>query len=102
MPVSTAYISVSFYTQRGVAYYAINDRAAGRQMIELDLMTVAQHNQLPDDEEVTAADRLIVVSPSNTGLIMFRALAPEPGLMPVVRDALTRATCRPEPQTQTR
>ena len=31
VPVSPAYTSVSFYTRRGVAYYAINDRAAGRR-----------------------------------------------------------------------
>ena len=31
VPVSAAYTSVSFYTRRGVAYYAINDRSAGRR-----------------------------------------------------------------------
>jgi uncharacterized membrane protein len=93
-PVSTAYTSVSFYSRRGVVYYAINDRAAGRRVIELDLMTGAQRNALPDDEEVTAADRLIVESPTATGLIVLRALAPEPGLMPVAREALARARCQ--------
>ena len=28
---AAAYTSVSFYTRHGVAYYAINDRAAGRR-----------------------------------------------------------------------
>ena len=60
VPVSLAYTSISFYTRFDVAYYAINDRAAGRRVIELDLMTVDQHNQLPEEEDVTAADRLIV------------------------------------------
>ena len=59
-PVSPAYTSVSFYTRNGIAYYAINDRAAGRRVIELELMTTAQRAELPDDEEITAADRLIV------------------------------------------
>ena len=63
VPVSPAYTSVSFYTRNNVAYYAINDRAAGRRVIELDLMTRAQHDQVPEDEEVTAADRLIVDFP---------------------------------------
>jgi uncharacterized membrane protein len=94
VPVHTAYTSVSFYTRRGVAYYAINDRAAGRRVIELDLMTSAQRSELPDDEEITAADRLIVESPTTTGLIMLRALAPEPGLMPVARSALEAARCQ--------
>jgi uncharacterized membrane protein len=93
-PVSQAYTSVSFYTRTGVAYYAINDRAAGRRVIELDLMTTEQRNQLPEDEEVTAADRLIVESPTLTGLIIVRALAAEPGLMPMARRALAAAQCR--------
>jgi uncharacterized membrane protein len=58
VPVSQAYTSVSFYTRNEIAYYAINDRSAGKKVIELDLMTEAQHNDLPEDEEVTAADRL--------------------------------------------
>ena len=97
VPVSQAYTSVSFYTRRGVAYYAINDRAAGRRLIELELMTSDQRANLPEDEEVTAADRLIVESPTSTGLIMVRALAAEPGLMPAVRASLNGTTCRQQP-----
>jgi uncharacterized membrane protein len=97
-PVSQAYTSVSFYTRYGVAYYAINDRAAGRRVIELDLMTTEQHNQMPEEEDVTAADRLIVDSPTLTGLIVIRALAPEPGLMPAAQSVLAKAQCRFQPQ----
>jgi uncharacterized membrane protein len=93
-PVSQAYTSVTFYTRYGVAYYAINDRAAGRRLIELDLMTTAQRDELPDDENVTAADRLIIESPTLTGLIVVRALSPEPGLMPMAQASLTGARCR--------
>jgi uncharacterized membrane protein len=92
-PVSPAYTSVSFYTDKGVAYYAINDRAAGRRVIELDLMTKAQRAELPDDEEMAAADRLIVESPTGRGLIVLRALAPEPGLMAAAKAALAAARC---------
>ncbi len=100
VPVSPAYTSVSFYTRNDVAYYAINDRAAGRRVIELDLMTTAQHDQVPEDEEVTAADRLIVESPTPTGLIAIRAMAPEPGLMRAAQAAIAAARCgsaQPEP-----
>ncbi|HVX91623.1 MAG TPA: DUF1254 domain-containing protein, partial [Xanthobacteraceae bacterium] len=95
-PVSQAYTSVSFYTRRGVAYYAINDRAAGRRVIELDLMTSRQRAELPEDEEVTAADRLIVESPTTTGLIVLRALSPEPSMMGMAQRALTGAQCKPQ------
>jgi uncharacterized membrane protein len=99
-PVSQAYTSVTFYTRKSVAYYAINDRAAGRRTIELDLMTPEQHADMPEEEDVTAADRLIIESPSTVGLIVLRALAPEPGLMPMARRALAAAKCQLQPADQ--
>jgi uncharacterized membrane protein len=95
-PLSQAYTSVTFYTRNSVAYYAINDRAAGRRAIELDLMTPEQHAQVPEEEDVTAADRLIIESPTVRGLIVLRALALEPGLMAMARRALAGAQCRIE------
>src|SRR6202521_344444 len=51
VPISPAYTSVSFYTRSDVAYYAINDRAAGRRVIELDLMTTKQREMVPQGGE---------------------------------------------------
>jgi uncharacterized membrane protein len=96
VPVSQAYTSVTFYTRYDIAYYAINDRSAGRRAIELDLMTTKQRDDLPDDEDVTAADRLIVESPTVTGLIVARAFSPEPSLLPTATAALTGAQCKPQ------
>jgi len=93
VPVSQAYTSVSFYTRNELAYYAINDRSAGKKVIELDLMTETQHNALPEDEDVTAADRLIIDSPTTTGLIVMKALAAEPGLMPQAQASLAASKC---------
>ncbi|MGP9811855.1 DUF1254 domain-containing protein [Rhodopseudomonas sp. NSM] len=98
VPVSQAYTAVSFYTRNEVAYYAINDRSAGRKVIELDLMTAEQHGNLPEDEDVTAADRLIIDSPTTTGLIVMKALASEPGMMPQARAALGSASCKLQPE----
>jgi uncharacterized membrane protein len=63
-------------------------------VIELELMTVDQHNQMPEDEDITAADRLIVESPTLTGLIAIRALAPEPGLMSIAQKTIAAAQCK--------
>lgn len=98
-PVSQAYTSVSFYTRYGIVYYAINDRAAGRRVIELDLMTPEQRSEVQEDEDTTAADRLIVESPTMTGLIVLRALAPEPGLAPMARGFLAQAQCKVQPSS---
>ena len=94
VPISLAYTSVSFYTDRDIAYYAINDRSAGRRAIELDLMSAAQHGEMPEDEDITAADRLIVESPTLTGVIAIRALAPNPGLMPMAQRTVDAARCQ--------
>jgi uncharacterized membrane protein len=94
-PLSVAYTSVTFYTRNGVAFYAINDRAAGRRTIELSLMTSEQREQLPVDEDITAADRLIVEAPAPIGLIVLRALVPEPGMAEAVRNTTLAAQCRP-------
>jgi uncharacterized membrane protein len=96
VPISQAYTSVSFYTRNDVPYYAINDRAAGRRVIELDLMTAAQRAELPENEEITRADRLIVTSPTATGLIVIRALVPESGTATSARSVLAAAQCRPQ------
>ena len=96
MLVSPAYSSASFFTRTGTAFYAINDRAAGRRIVELELMNADQRGQITDDEEVTAADRLIVESPTDTGLILLRALAPEPSAMPGMRGLLSAARCEPQ------
>jgi uncharacterized membrane protein len=97
VPISQAYTSVSFYTRSDIAYYAINDRAAGRRVIELDLMT-ADHSPAScrANEEITAAARLIVESPANTGLIVIKALAAEPGLLASAQNSLTSARCQPQ------
>jgi hypothetical protein len=61
-------------------------------------MTPAQHADMPEEEDVTAADRLIVESPTPTGLIVLKALAAEPGQLAAARRALAAARCRALPQ----
>ena len=44
-------------------------------------------------EDITAADRLIIDSPTATGLIVMKAFAPEPGLLVQAQASLAAATC---------
>lgn len=87
------YTSVSFYTRHGLPFYAINDRSAGRSVIELDLMTAKQRAAMPEDDEVTAADRLVVESPSVDGIVLIRALVRERGARDQVKARLDLARC---------
>lgn len=94
VPATSDYTSVSFYTAGGLAFYALNDQAAGR-VIELDLLSPSQRAALPEDEEITAADRLVVESPSEKGIAFVRAYARYGDMRGQIRRQLEAASCTP-------
>ncbi len=96
VPTTADYTSVSFYTRQGLAYYSLNDHAAGQRTIELQLMTPSQRAALPEDEEITRADRLIVESPTVQGIVLVRAFVREPGNRTRVRERIANVSCAPE------
>ncbi len=87
-PVTPHYTAVALYTSTGIAFGAINDRAATRRTLDLFVVTQAQRRELSTDEEDTAADNLILVSPTTEGFVLIRALAVQPSLAPIVREQL--------------
>lgn len=93
VPTTEDYTSISFYTRYGLPFYAINDRSAGRSVIELDLMNAKQKAALPENDEVTVADRLVVESPSDQGVVLIRALVRERSARDEVRALVNAATC---------
>ena len=95
VPATPDLTSVAFYTQQGRVFSALNDRAANRRAIELQLMTSLQRASLPRDEEITAADRLIVESPSLQGVVLIRAFVREAGARADIRALLANASCKP-------
>lgn len=95
VPATPDLTMVSFFTRHGQIFYALNDRAANRRSFDLQLMTFAQRAALPQDEEVTLADRLIVESPVTRGIVIIRAFVREPGAREIVRAMLKDASCKP-------
>ncbi|MDP3548175.1 MAG: DUF1254 domain-containing protein [Phreatobacter sp.] len=87
-PVTPHYTAIALYTSTGIAFGAINDRAATRRTLDLFVVTQAQRRELSTDEEDTAADNLILVSPTVEGFVLIRALAVQPSLAPIVREQL--------------
>ncbi len=94
VPATADYTSVSFYTAAGLPFYALSDQAAGKG-IELELMTASQKAALPEDEEITAADRLVIESPSPDGVVAVRAFVRERGMREMIRRQLEAASCAP-------
>lgn len=95
VPTSPDLTSVAFYTRQGRVFYSLNDRAAARRSIDLQLMTAQQRALIPTDEDVTAADRLIIESPAIQGIVFIRAFVREEGARRNVRSLLTAAKCGP-------
>lgn len=93
-PVTPHYTSLSLYTATGLAYGAINDKAAQRRTMDLFVVTAAQRRALATSEEDTAADNLIMVSPTTEGFVLIRALAVQPSLAAQIREQLSsQALC---------
>ncbi|MBK8008450.1 MAG: DUF1254 domain-containing protein [Rhizobiales bacterium] len=95
IPTTPDMTSVAFYTRQGRVFYSLNDRAAARRSIDLQLMTGPQRAILPSNEDVTAADRLIVESPATEGIVFVRAFVREPGAKNAIRALLGGAKCAP-------
>lgn len=93
IPATPDLTSVAFYTRQGRVFYSLNDRAAARGTIDLQLMTGAQRALLAADENLTAADRLIIESPASQGIVFIRAFVREEGARPYIRNLLSGAKC---------
>lgn len=95
VPTTPDLTSVAFYTRQGRVFYSLNDRAAARRSIDLQLMTGPQRALLSRDEDLTAADLLIIESPATQGVVFIRALVREEGARKDIRELLAAAKCGP-------
>lgn len=89
-PVTSHYTAIALYTASGLAFGAINDKAATRRTMDLFVVTSAQRRELATGEDETQADNLIMVSPTSEGFVLIRALAVQPGNAALVRDQLAQ------------
>ena len=96
--VERAFASISFHTRRGLAFYALTDRAATHGGVDAvlgtpqDVRALAAH----DDEEAPSRD-LRVAAPAREGYVMTRVFSELPSLYPEAAADAKRLTCKPEP-----
>jgi uncharacterized membrane protein len=90
-----SFTSVSVYTREGLNQYALNDRAAQRGMMEFTLYTPAQLADVRAREGPDTPEALRVGVNEPAGLVVVRALVPQPSEEPAVLAALAQATCEP-------
>jgi uncharacterized membrane protein len=95
VPVGTGFLSISFYTSAGLNYYALTDRAAANGVIDLNLYTAAQLAQVRANEGPDQPGALRLQAPQERGLVVLRALVPEPGEKTQTELVLSSARCGP-------
>lgn len=90
-------LSLSFHSQDGRVFYALNDRAAQRGVIDLVLLTRSQLDEaLALDDEGDAPQDVRLLSPVSRGYVIARVLALQPGDMPAARVLASGLNCAPD------
>lgn len=97
-PTGRAFSSISFHTRRGLAFYALTDKAGAQGTIEAVLATPDDVRSLAsrDDEESPSRD-LRIAAPEREGYVMVRVFSETPSLRAEAVAEAGRLTCTPEP-----
>ena len=97
-PTGRAFSSMSFHTRRGLAFYALTDKAGAHGAIEAVLATPDDVRSLAsrDDEETPSRD-LRIAAPEREGYVMVRVFSETPSLRAEAEAEARRLTCTPEP-----
>jgi uncharacterized membrane protein len=92
------FASLSFHSRRGVAFYALTDRAATKGRMDALIVTAEQLRILVShDDEDNPTDDLRIVSPTQTGFVMTRVLSASQDALPQATEQAKAMTCAPEP-----
>lgn len=92
------FASLSFHSRRGVAFYALTDRAANKGRMEALIVTPEQLRALVSrDDEDNPSDDLRIVSPTQKGFVMARALSGGQALLAQAIEQAAAMTCVAEP-----
>ncbi len=97
-PTGRAFSSIAFHTRRGLAFYALTEKAGAKGAIEAFLATPADLRALAarDDEESPSRD-LRIAAPEREGYVMLRVFSALPSLYAEADAGAGRLTCKPEP-----
>jgi uncharacterized membrane protein len=92
--VPPSYWSISIYTETADNIYTLNDLQAGVSDINLLVLHEDTDLDVTAGSEARPENTIIVRSPTNTGLILFRAFVGDPSLRESVRGHLSASHCR--------
>lgn len=92
-------VLMSFRNRFGTAFYAMTDRGTSRGRLDVVIGVRAQLEAIEaEDPEDEVPAELRLLSTSNEGFVMLRALALEPGQRAIAEARLRAVSCVSEPQ----
>jgi uncharacterized membrane protein len=92
VPLAGPYVSMSFHSRDGTAFFSLNDRSA------LGTVLDAEMRDEGDDASKSlplGAGTIAVASPGPTGFVMARAFAAAPSGVKALREEFAKAVCAP-------
>jgi uncharacterized membrane protein len=92
IPLASSYVSMSFHSRDGTAFFSLNDRSA--------LGTVLDAEMRDENDEASkalplGAGTISVTSPGDIGFVLVRAFAPSPSGVAALKEYLSKAVCAP-------
>lgn len=100
MPLGDGLVSLSFHDFDGRVFYALNDRAGQKGVIDLVLMVRRQLDEaLSADEDDEVAKDVRLLSPVAEGIVVVRVLAMQPSERAAAKSRAMQLQCESERQT---
>jgi uncharacterized membrane protein len=92
IPLAGKYVSLSFYSRDGTAFFSLNDRSALGTILDVEMRDESDEasKSLP-----LGAGTISVSSPEPSGFVLVRAYSPSSSGTKGLTDELLKAVCAP-------
>lgn len=91
-PLASQYVSISFYSRDGSAFFSLNDRSALGTVLDVEMRDAGDEasKSLP-----LAGGTISVTSPDQTGFVLVRAFSSSESAASKVKEELSKSVCAP-------
>ncbi len=92
VPLAGPYVSMSFHSRDGTAFFSLNDRSALGTVLDAEMRDAGDE---ASKARPLGAGTISVVSPGATGFVLARAFAAAPSAVKQLREEFSKAVCEP-------
>jgi uncharacterized membrane protein len=92
VPLASQYVSMSFHSRNGAAFFSLNDRSALGTVLDVEMR---DENDEASKALPLGAGTISVTSPEPVGFVLVRAFAPSPSVANILKTELSKTVCAP-------